>query len=389
MEIIKNQYFSQDNFDFILIMIQKQKNYDTNLLHESAFKNRNNIFNSFINTMYTQKKNVNPNSIEELLITLNKMTIDTVIDDLNNTPIPQQPQQVQPVQSIQQVQPIQPIQQVQPQQPQQVQPVQSIQQVQPVQPQQVQPVQAVQPIQKLQSDIKINNTVLHFFSASNYNNKYVFQLGKVYNKLVLKQFNLYNNLYNITELNNRIELQENTIKNNIIIPIGSYTLKELLECIEKLLNDKTKSSNKYKMSFNKNKNRIIISAENTFTIRFVEMNNSSVHLRVLLGFSNKEYMNNNSYTSDNNPILNIYDNIYLKIVDSDEYNNKIVDNFRYFDKIHFNQLDTFSQDISFNFDTTLNINSDNITLELYCRHNTHDQFYKINSKIYFDIVLKT
>ena len=73
----------------------------------------------------------------------------------------------------------------------------------------------------------------------------------------------------------------------------------------------------------------------------------------------------------------------------DEYNNKIVDNFRYFDKIHFNQLDTFSQDISFNFDTTLNINSDNITLELYCRHNTHDQFYKINSKIYFDIVLKT
>ena len=129
MEIIKNQYFSQDNFDFILIMIQKQKNYDTNLLHESAFKNRNNIFNSFIHTMYTQKKNVNPNSIEELLITLNKMTIDTVIDDLNNTPIPQQPQQVQPVQSIQQVQPIQPIQQVQPQQPQQVQPVQSIQQV--------------------------------------------------------------------------------------------------------------------------------------------------------------------------------------------------------------------------------------------------------------------
>ena len=80
--IIKTQFFSNDNFDFILKII-KDKNIDTfaiatpSVLNEIVFKISNDVYNDFINTISSKKKTITPNSIEDLLVTLNKITIET------------------------------------------------------------------------------------------------------------------------------------------------------------------------------------------------------------------------------------------------------------------------------------------------------------------------
>ena len=412
-EVVKNQYFSQENLEFIISVVKSKT--DKLISNESVFKIRNNIFNSFIHTVYSQKKKINPESIEDLLITLNKMTIENIIKESSHTTI-YQPQQSIQQQSIQQQsihqQPLQ--QQSIQQQSIQQQPLQqqSIQQ-QPLQQQSIQqqsiqqqPLSQTQENQEnqetlyqeilhmkdkdIQTDIYIKNRESLYIFLNDYpfeNEEYKLEFRRKNMQILkLKRLELFNNLYNINEFNNKMEFVENNTKKNICIPVGCYTLEILLNVLEKQLNEKFNHSN-YKITYNTNKNRISISNEKQFGFTFIETD-SVIPLRFILGFSNKQYVNNTNYTSDLNPIIDIYDNLYLKF-SSSQYsilNNKYTKDMCFFQHIKLNHLETFGQTIRIDINDEMQPNDiDDINLEIYYRHIHHNKFYKV--KVPISIVL--
>ena len=207
---------------------------------------------------------------------------------------------------------------------------------------------------------------------------------------------MLNNLYNITENNNTFEITDKNIKKRINIPVGCYKLNDLIDNI----NDRLKhNNNNIKMTLSKYKNRININSDTPFSFNFIENENLFIPLRFMLGFNNKEYLNNNNYVSNKDPVLNIYDNIYIKIKDDfQQFDTNLSQNFKFYERIIIDQLNTFGQDISSkvqnnNFITT-NFPNDgcNISLELYYRHSSHNKFYKIHQKLQFllifDVLIK-
>ena len=400
IDIIKHQYFSQDNLNFILKLIHNNNSsdIDVNIIHEIAFKCRNNIFNSFAHTVYSQKKSVNPNSVEELLITLNKLTIDSIINSILEY------QEYQEYQGN----------------------VDNVHDSNESNKNTVESKESNKFNSKLTSSVdtttakidttnakidkiidKINDTTpnttidvkhkeyLDIFSCDNYfaDGEYRLTINKSCKTLILKSIELYNNLYNITNCNNKIEIQQNNLKIVINIPPGCYNLHELLITLEKLLNERIKIS-KFKVTYNPSKNRINIESENTFSFRFIENDKKScILLRYLLGFSQIEYINNNNYSSDQHGVVNIYDNIYIKIINPElvHMNKYVSKTFNYYEKLSFDYINTFNKTIKFELNSTheCNVgNLSNLSFEIYHRHILHDQFYKINSKLIFNMLFE-
>jgi len=375
IEIIKNNFFSVENIDFIR-QILKNKNCSLTGLDGTAesqiiFNACNTIFNQFIQTVYSQKKIINPNTIEELLVTLNKMTIELIINEnlkqeINNNYSSNE-------HFIQQ----NPIEQVQEVKKEQVQEVKK-EQVQKVKKEQVQELK----VQKVQEE-QVKKCIYIFSEDTVFNDgKYNFEMKDCY-KVKLVSFELLNNLYNITENNNAFEITDKNIKKLVNIPIGCYKLNDLIETI----NDKLTQSN-IKMILSTYKNRISINSDSPFSLNFIENENLFIPLRFMLGFNNKEYLNNNNYVSNKDPILNIYDNIYLKIDSTyDNFNIKSSQNFKFYERIVFDQLNTFGQDISSVIKNSNFIDNEcNISVELYYRHSSHNKFYKIHKKLQFVLI---
>ena len=401
IEIIKNNFFSSENIDFIY-KILRNKNCIIQSSHINIFNACNTIFNQFIQTVYSQKKIINPNTIEELLVTLNKMTIELIINENQENQENNISQDINNSQNT----PLNPYEnkiasdKVKNEEEKLIQNIQKQDENQ----------KAVVNISNNNDNIKENNSSLskyieplmsskkvYIFSEDTIFNdgKYNFEM-KDYFKVKLVSFELLNNLYNITENNNTFEIIDKNIKKRINIPIGCYKLNDLIDNI----NDKLKSNN-IKMSLSPYKNRISITRDNPFSFNFIENENLFIPLRFMLGFSNKEYLNNNNYVSNKDPVLNIYDNIYIKIEsgnDCQKFNTKSSQNFTFYERIISDQLNTFGQDISFkvpnsNFITTnFAHNGCNISLELYYRHSSHNKFYKIHQKLQFllifDVLIK-
>lgn len=392
IEIIKNNFFSSENIDFIY-KILRNKNCIIQS-HINIFNACNTIFNQFIQTVYSQKKIINPNTIEELLVTLNKMTIELIINenqvnDINhdgqNTPL-NQPENSENVK------------------------IEQEKLIQNIQKQDDNQKIVVNFSNNDNDNVKEHNSSLHKYIEPLMSSKcvYIFSEDTIFNdgkynfemkdyfKVKLVSVELLNNLYNITENNNTFEIIDKNIKKLINIPIGCYKLNNLIDSI----NDKLKSNN-IKMSLSPYKNRISITGDTPFSFNFIENENLFIPLRFMLGFNNKEYLNNNNYMSNKDPVLNIYDNIYIKIEsdnDCQKFNTKSSQNFKFYERIISDQLNTFRQDISFkvpnsNFITTnFAHNGCNISLELYYRHSSHNKFYKIHQKLQFllifDVLIK-
>jgi hypothetical protein len=388
INIIKQQYFSQDNFNFILHIIKQKKSEESNI-QEIVFKVRNDIYNIFIHQISNQKKSINPNNLEELLVTLNKMTIESIIQEIE-TPLQfkkyksqsslQTPLQI-PLQIPIQI-PVQiPI-------PIQTSPIQTSLAQTPIQTSLAQtPIQTslVQiPVQKLKKKI------INFFSVDSIfdNGSHKFEIKENVESICIKNMEMYNNLYNITEYNNKIELVENSSKSNIILAPGCYNINQILETIKIQFNEKSPTKLIYDIIYNKNKNRISIKSDKLFNFRFIENNAlNSIPLRFLLGYSNNDYMNNNNYTSDKDPVLNIYDNIYIKIKNLE--NPILSKNFEYHLKINMDYLRLFNNNIKCDdkvLDNKKNIND--LLIEFYYRHNTHNVFYKITKQVIFNFILE-
>ena len=399
IEIIKNQFFSSDNIDFI-IKVATSKHIST-ISNQTTFNACNNIYNQFIHTVYTQKKTIKPETIEELLITLNKMVIDLIIDDYKHQQLDENQTaqtQTQILDENQTVERQTDQNQTVERQTDQNQTVErqtdQNQTVQNVESQTVENQTVEKPMDVSVTQEDIVKESLYLFSEDSLfkDGEYKFEFRrKNIKNLNLQSFELSNNLYNVTENNNTIEISEKNNKKIVNIPVGCYNLKDLIQSFEKSIVDKSKSNN-IKVTHDTYKNQISIKGDGPFSMNFIENENLFIPLRFIMGFDKKNYMNNDIYLTSQHPVCNIHDNIYIKITTkeySDIFNTKWCKDFNFYDTISFKQLETFGNDVHINMSNNIsntNIDIDDISLELYYRHIHHRKFYKINQRLKFLMV---
>lgn len=381
IEIIKNQFFSKENIDFIVqIVHNKNINIDS---QQTPFNACNTVFNNFIHTVYTQKKTINPDTIEDLLITLNKLVIDIIIEESHNnfnatssssTSINSNTNSNTNISTKLEVSSI----------PEDVPQLIITQPINTILPDSIEPSKLVIETSKIKDDIQLNKESLYLFSEdSNFKDGvYTFEFRrKNIKNISLSTFDITNDLYNITDSNNKFEIIDKGVKNMTHIPIGCYNLTDLLKTVEETIVNKN-----VKIVYNKHKNRINIKGETPFSFKFIDDETLFIPLRCMFGFSKKEYLTNTTYASNKEPALNIYNNIYIKITNSDKFNINTSQEFKFYNRISFDYINTFGQDVSITlpYNSINNINQiDDISLELYYRHNSHQKFYKIYNKLKF------
>lgn len=133
----------------------------------------------------------------------------------------------------------------------------------------------------------------------------------------LNRFWMACNMYNINEYNNHFSIYENEQKININIPIGYYKIDDLVNTIEILLNKYSINKLKYKVFHDNFKNKVFFSCtKDDIPFNFIlifENQNLYTSLNKILGFKLLEYSGNNIYVSENHSRENIFDNIYLRM----------------------------------------------------------------------------
>jgi len=128
-------------------------------------------------------------------------------------------------------------------------------------------------------------------------------------------FSLNCNLYNITESNNLIELTENeggSSSQILHIPIGYYSIMDLIDTLNKLLKNGGEAMH---VILHKHKYKVQISSSKPFCIKFLTNNKivSASSLGTILGFTNSNYMNNNTYLAENHPQSAPFNTLFLRM----------------------------------------------------------------------------
>jgi hypothetical protein len=149
------------------------------------------------------------------------------------------------------------------------------------------------------------------------------------------------NLYNITELNNKFELLElfqgEQLPLQITVPIGYYTLEQLVETIGNLINDNSPNHLHYIFSRHPNKNKLYFKSDHIFSLHFLQ--NDHLSLSHILGFKQQTYMNNNMYVAENTPMHDIHDNLFFRLYLNDKEIAKVTSttpHFTYFSHCNIN-----------------------------------------------------
>jgi hypothetical protein len=325
---IKLIFFSDNNTNYLTEFINKQPN--TNKIQgirDTLFKTQNVVFNDFIESI-SKDLDINNVEIEDILISLNKILIQRVLNFgvTDDTLLENKYTQTTPVTPV----PVTPVPIV----PVHVAPV-------PIAPKKICHEKGLQTMQ---------HQLYHIFGSS-FNFKdgiYCVETVDINQKGKLR---IYNNLYNISDNNNKLEIVINGNKTKIYINSGNYNLTSLVQSIEESLNKKLKD---FKVKYDIFKNRITIKNESNnadqsnFNLNF---NDIDGNLKGILGFTNNNYTNNNSYTAELDPHLNYYDNIYIKIDGNDKYNvlNYSMP-FSYTKRINFDSTTTFNNWITVDLD---------------------------------------
>jgi hypothetical protein len=151
----------------------------------------------------------------------------------------------------------------------------------------------------------------------------------------LDSINILYNMYNINEYNNKMYLIEQNNKVLITIPVGYYSIDQLLIVMSTLFNNASINKNKdYKFHSNlhKIKNKIFFSCELNekekfkrnvvFGMSFIydkyPKNDQRVSsLQEILGFEKLEYINNTTYVTENPPNICIFEDLYVKVFVND------------------------------------------------------------------------
>ena len=217
--------------------------------------------------------------------------------------------------------------------------------------------------------------------------------------LSLQSIKIVCNIYNINEHNNNFYILYENKKQLINIPIGYYSINDLLKCLNILLKNnnfeievyRDNIKNKIIFKYNLSQNSSII---NNFGICFIP-NNTNIYnnynLGEILGFKKTEYINNSYYISENYPIDNIYDDIFLKIFINDKEITKFntsKNNFSYFEVISVDMQKSFGKSLKYiphtiePYDIYENINVNTISFQF---NNTFK--YNLSTPINFHITL--
>lgn len=191
------------------------------------------------------------------------------------------------------------------------------------------------------------------------------------------------NIYNITESNNKFFIVEKDTRVPITIPIGYYNIDNLLEKISDVMTFNSPNKLTYNVVRNMSKNKIYFACSSydnigtvvKFNLEFIKGENDfSTPLREILGFNKNEYINNNLYVSEKCPITNILNDIFIKMYINDReitryttttrdfsyYERLYIDLDKYFGKTYCLKDDYFSM-----YDILEDITSDDISLEFW------------------------
>jgi hypothetical protein len=236
-----------------------------------------------------------------------------------------------------------------------------------------------------------------------------FQLKNV-KSINLQSIKINCNLYNINEYNNTFTIIEKNNKILISIPIGYYSIEILLKVITSLLNNCSQGTNEYiynvykntftnKIHFTRevknvdNGNNYIFGIDFTPKDRNIQKNYNNYNnynLYEILGFRKREYFNNNIYISENHPVENVFEEIYIKLcINNKELQryNTTLDTFSYYESIQLNMDENFGKTLYYNYDfmpydiiDKLDINS--LSLQFYNTFNYH-----LHNIIEFDFIL--
>lgn len=376
MDIVKYQFFSEKNNNFILELLKKKQN-GTPFNKNTVFQIQNNIFNTFLESVHNKDISVSQSNIEEVLISLNRM----MLIQCENQILSEQDRQEEQRQEEQRQE-----QQRQEQRPEQRHNQRRQEQrrdsgtqtdsniiTEATQTQNLILLKNTQMQTDMQTELKKEQSLYHFFSDDS---------GKIINHqiLKLKTVCLNFNLYNINENNNSFEIIENTTKTKIYIPIGHYDLTTLLSTIETCILSKTSLIN-FKVAHDMIRNRIRISSSTHFNLHFIDSPKATVNLRTLLGFVNTDYMNNNYYVSELSNNLHVFNNIYVRssVCDSNA-SVSTSSGFNYLFKMSFDSLKHCI--VRFECEIDISVKEHKIDFEFYIYQNK--EFRKINQRMEYD-----
>ena len=187
-------------------------------------------------------------------------------------------------------------------------------------------------------EIELSTVFHHLFSkhAVVQSGRYNYRLNiENVGSINLDSINILYNMYNINEYNNKMYLIEQNNKVLITIPVGYYSIDQLLIVMSALFNNASINKNKdYKFHSNlhKIKNKIFFSCELNekekfkrnvvFGMSFIydkyPKNDQRVSsLQEILGFEKSEYINNTTYVTENPPNICIFEDLYVKIFVND------------------------------------------------------------------------
>jgi hypothetical protein len=198
-------------------------------------------------------------------------------------------------------------------------------------------------------------------------------------------------MYNITELNNKFTVTENNSSVQCTIPIGYYNINELLESMTNVLNTNSKHQHEYKITRNKTTNKIYIQSTKNFNLYFNTKKEDPYTLQSLLGFNKNEYLNNNMYVSETQPLEDIFNEVFLKVFcNNKEVTKYFTSNtpFSYFHLFHINYDDNFGKNYYYvpqqqdYFECSDEITTENISFEIW-----HSPEKPYTRHLLFDVVL--
>ena len=370
MDTVKYQFFSEKNNNFIIDMLKKKGNVDV-LNKNTVFQIQNNIFNAFLESVYNKDISVTNSNIEEILISLNKMTMIQCEKNAAASASMLQPSPVLKPSAAPQTSLL-------------VASLPVLQQLVPTTTltttssttttttsTQTQTRTLFKNSQVQTEQIKQSQSLLHVFSDD--------PVVK-YDKLKLNSFRLHFNLYNINENNNLLEVKMDMITTKIYLTIGDYDLKNLLSTIETSITAKI-SSGHFKLVYDPIRNRIKISNSTHFNLHFIDSPKAILNLRTILGFTNTEYMNNNHYIAENEHKLDFFNTIYVRS-DMCEPNIHTSSGFDYLFKLDFDS--SKHQSFQFDFDCCdLVLKEHKIAFQFYIYVK---EFKQINQSLEYDAI---
>jgi hypothetical protein len=165
---------------------------------------------------------------------------------------------------------------------------------------------------------------LHAFSqhANFQGGRYTFDVSpeQSFSSIFMQKVVISSKNYNVNEFNNRFKLTERIggeHTTEIALPVGCYSLPLLLKQIGTSLTSLSPSKSKYIVEHNSVKNKVSFLCVKDgravpFSLHF-DAENECSGLNAMLGFRKFHYHGNSAYVGEQQPMIDLYKNIYVRL----------------------------------------------------------------------------